>query len=97
MSSFMQMYLLSEFDALIIMMEYFKFLSIWVTCGEVLSASSWIREFLNHFMTFDTKYYREFYELFCQHLKSECEESMANLFHPDIGNFINKIHFQYVN
>ena len=93
----MQMYLLSESDALIIMIEYFRFLSIWVISGEVLSPSSWIREFWNYFKTFDTKYYREFYELFCQHLKSESEESMANLFHPDIGNFIYKIHYKYVN
>ena len=61
-SSFEQSYWLNHSDAVLIMIEYLKFLTIWKIHNENFSPSSWVDQFWHHHMLFDTKQYRDFWE-----------------------------------
>ena len=59
-TSFTKRYLLKESDGILIIIEYFKFLTLIHEWGEGLTPSQWVDEFWLHHMAFDTKHYRDF-------------------------------------
>ena len=62
LSAFEETYCLSNSDAILIMVEYLKFLTICKIYNESFSPSSWVDQFWHHHMSYDTKHYREFWE-----------------------------------
>ena len=62
LSSFEQVYCLRNSDVILIMVEYLKFLTICKIYNENFSPSFWVDQFWHHHMSYDTKYYREFWE-----------------------------------
>ena len=85
-NSFMKRYLLCESDAILIMIEYFKFLTLVHEWGDGLTPSPWVDEFWHHHMTFDTNHYRDFCNcLFGGQIDhNECEPPSSDK--PELGN-----------
>ena len=61
LSRFEQIYCISNSNAIIIMIEYFKFLTICKVENEIFYPSKWVNQFWHHHMTFNTKQYRDFW------------------------------------
>ena len=61
LSRFEQIYCISNSNAIIIMIEYFKFLTICKVKNEIFYPSKWVNQFWQHHMTFNTKQYRDFW------------------------------------
>ena len=55
LKSFEQTYCLNNSDAILIMIEYLKFLTICKIYGENFSPSTWVDQFWHHHMSFDSK------------------------------------------
>ena len=64
LSRFEYRYCLNHSDAILIMIEYFKFITICRLNGGNFSPSKWVDQFWHHHISFDTKHYRDFWESF---------------------------------
>ena len=61
LKSFAQRYWISEDDVLLIIIEYYKFLTIVKIKGDGFTPSPWVDEFWHHHMSSDTYHYRNFW------------------------------------
>ena len=90
LSSFTRRYCLRDSDAILIMSEYLKFLTICKVSGANFSPSTWVDEFWHHHMSFDTKQYREFWESVFGHMVEHQEYDPTNLKENDRISILNE-------
>ena len=62
LSSFEKQYCIRHSEAILIMLEYFKFLTVWEINQEIFLPSKLVDMFWNHHISFDTKQYRDFWD-----------------------------------
>ena len=90
LSSFEQRYCLSNSDAILVMVEYLKFLTICKLFKADFSPSKWVDQFWHHHMSLDTKRYREFWESLFGYQVEHLEHDPSSMTHSIKLEQINK-------
>ena len=90
LSSFEQRYCLNNSDAILVMVEYLKFLTICKLFKAEFSPSKWVDQFWHHHMSLDTKRYRDFCESFFGYKVEHLEHDPSSMTYSEKIDQINK-------